>query len=70
MLILIMCNPNGETYQLSENLESLKEKIEVEKETGFSTRIILAKVKLDVEFGFGSGGNFFAEEIIEEWYKK
>ena len=70
MLILIMCNPNGETYQLSENLESLKEKIEVEKEIGFSTRIILAKVKLDVEFGFGSGGNFFAEEIIEEWYKK
>lgn len=70
MLILIMCNPNGETYQLSENLESLKEKIEVEKETGFSIRIILAKVKLDVEFGFGSGGNFFAEEIIEEWYKK
>jgi len=70
MLILIMCNPNGETYQLSENLESLKEKMEVEKETGFSTRIILAKVKPDVEFGYGSGGNFFAEEIIEEWYKK
>ena len=70
MLILIMCNPNGETYQLSENLESLKEKLEVEKETGLSTRLILAKVKPDVEFGFGSGGNFFAEEIIDEWYKK
>lgn len=65
-----MCNPDGDTYQLSENLEALKEKMEAEKATGFSTRIILAKVKLDVEFGFGSGGNFFAEEIIEEWYKK
>lgn len=65
-----MCNPNGDTYQLSENLEALKEKMEAEKATGFSIRIILAKVKPDVEFGFGSEGNFFAEEIIEEWYKK
>jgi hypothetical protein len=27
----------------------------------------LAKVKPDVEFGFGSQGDFFAEEVIEEW---
>jgi len=67
MLILIMCNYDGDTYQLSDNLEVLKKKFDREKESKFCSRLILAKVKQDVEFGFGSQGDFFAEEVIEEW---
>jgi hypothetical protein len=67
MLILIMCNYDGDTYQLSDNLEVLKKKFDREKESKFCSRLILAKVKPDVEFGFGSQGDFFAEEVIEEW---
>jgi hypothetical protein len=67
MLILIMCNYDGDTYQLSDNLEVLKKKFDREKECKFCSRLILAKVKPDVEFGFGSQGDFFAEEVIEEW---
>ena len=67
MLIFIMCNYDGDTYQLSDNLEVLKKKFDREKESKFCSRLILAKVKPDVEFGFGSQGDFFAEEVIEEW---
>jgi hypothetical protein len=67
MLILIMCNYDGDTYRLSDNLEVLKKKFDREKESKFCSRLILAKVKPDVEFGFGSQGDFFAEEVIEEW---
>ena len=62
-----MCNYDGDTYQLSDNLEVLKKKFDREKECKFCSRLILAKVKPDVEFGFGSQGDFFAEEVIEEW---
>ena len=67
MLILIMCQYDGDTYQLSDNLEVLKKKFDREKESKFCSHLILAKVKLDVEFGFGTQGDFFAEEVIEEW---
>ena len=67
MLILIMCNYDGDTYQLSDNLEVLKKKFDREKESKFCNRLILAKVKQDVEFGFGSQGDFFADEVIQEW---
>jgi hypothetical protein len=67
MLILIMCNPDGDTYQLSDNLEVLKKKFEKEKDNMFCNHLVLAKVKQDVEFGFGSQGDFFADEVIEEW---
>jgi hypothetical protein len=62
-----MCNYDGDTYRLSDNLEVLKKKFDREKESKFCSRLILAKVKPDVEFGFGSQGDFFAEEVIEEW---
>ena len=67
MLILIMCNYDGDTYQLSDNLEVLKKKFDREKESKFYNRLILAKVKPDVPFGFGSQGDFFADEVIDEW---
>jgi|APGre2960657444_1045066.scaffolds.fasta_scaffold215567_2 hypothetical protein len=67
MLILIMGSSDGDTYQLSDNLEVLKKKFDREKESEFCSRLILAKVKQDIEFGFGSRGDFFAEEVIEEW---
>jgi hypothetical protein len=67
MYILIMGNPDGDTYQLSDNVEVLKKKFEKEKEGGFNSHLIIAKVKPDVEFGFGSQGQFFADEVIQEW---
>ena len=69
MLILIMCTPDGDTYQLSDNLELLKKKFEKEKDNMFCNRLVLAKVKQDVAFGFGSQGDFFADEVIAEWYE-
>jgi hypothetical protein len=62
-----MGSSDGDTYQLSDNLEVLKKKFDREKESEFCSRVILAKVKQDIEFGFGSRGDFFAEEVIEEW---
>jgi hypothetical protein len=62
-----MCTPDGDTYQLSDNLELLKKKFEKEKNNMFCNRLVLAKAKQDVAFGFCSQGDFFAEEIIQEW---
>ena len=62
-----MCNYDGDTYQLSDNLEVLKKKFEKEKNNMFCNRLILAKVKLNVAFGIGSQGDFFADEVIQEW---
>ena len=67
MLILIMCHPDGDHYQLSDNLDVLKRKFEKEKEAGYHSHLVIARVKPDVEFGFGSQGDFFADEVIEEW---
>ena len=67
MLILIMCTPDGDTYQLSDNLEVLKKKFEKEKDNMFCSHLVLARVKPDVTFGFGSRGDFFADEVIQEW---
>lgn len=67
MLILIMSHPDGDTYQLSDNLDVLKKKFEKLKEERFYSRLVLADVKLDVAFGFGSQGEFFGNETILEW---
>ena len=45
----------------------LFKKFEKEKDNMFCNHLVLAKVKQDVEFGFGSQGDFFADEVIEEW---
>jgi hypothetical protein len=67
MLILIMSHPDGDTYQLSDNLNVLEKKFEKLKEERFYSRLVLADVKSDVAFGFGSQGEFFGGEVILEW---
>ena len=47
MYILIMCHPDGDHYQLSDNLDVLKRKFEKEKEAGYHSRLVIAKAKLD-----------------------
>ena len=67
MYIIIESNEDGETYQITSSL-SKGEKIyetrsrELEDEVN---NFILAKVKEDVEFGFGARGDFFGGEIIK-----
>ena len=46
-----------------------QKKFEKEKDNMFCKRLVLAKVKQDVAFGFGSQGDFFADEVIAEWYE-
>ena len=71
MLILIMCHVDGDRYQLSNNLDVLKARFEKEKEEGSLgdgySRIVLADIKPDTDFGFGAWGDFFGGEIIQEY---
>jgi len=70
MYVLIMCHPDGDRYQLSNKLDVLKARFETEKEEGSLgdpySRIVLADIEPDTDFGFGAWGDFFGGEIIQE----
>lgn len=68
MFILIMADPDGDTYQLSSNRTVLENKFKELEEENLYSRLILADVEPDIDFGFGSEGEFFGGEVILEWY--
>ena len=71
MLILIMCHPDGDSYRLSNNLDVLKAKFDEEKQNGRLgddfTRLVIAEIEPDTDFGFGAWGDFYGGEVIEEF---
>jgi hypothetical protein len=71
MLVLIMCHPDGDSYRLSNDLDVLKAKFDYEKENGRLgddfTRLVLADVEPDTDFGFGAWGDFYGGDVIEEF---
>jgi hypothetical protein len=71
MYILIMCHVDGDRYQLSNKLDVLKARFEKEKEEGslgdLYTRLVIADVEPDTDFGFGAWGDFFGGEVILEF---
>jgi hypothetical protein len=74
MYVLIMCHPDGDRYQLSNNLDVLKARFETEKAEGSLgdpySRLVIADVEPDTDFGFGAygaGGDFFGGEIIWDY---
>ena len=71
MYVLIMCHPDGDCYQLSNKLDVLKARFETEKEEsslGYPySRIVLADIEPDTDFGFGYWGDFFGGEVILEF---
>jgi len=66
MLILIMCDPDGDTYRLSNNMTLMKEKFAEASRSEYYDRVVLAEVDTDATFGFGAQGEFFGGEVISD----
>lgn len=66
MLILIMCDPDGDTYRLSNNMTLMKEKFAEASRSEYYDRVVLAEVDTDATFGFGTQGEFFGGEVISD----
>lgn len=64
MLILIMCDPDGDTYRLSNNMALMKEKFAEASRSEYYHHVVLAEVDTDATFGFGAYGEFFGGEVI------
>ncbi len=67
MYILINCSFDGDQYKLVQNLEEGKKAFKESIDTEFFHKIYLLEVEVGKEFGFGSRGDVFGANVIEEW---
>jgi hypothetical protein len=67
MYVLINCNWDGDYYAIFNKLESAMEAFK-ESTDGFNHKVILVKPnEIGEDFGFGSRGEIFGAEVIQEW---
>jgi hypothetical protein len=68
MLVLINCSFDGDTYALFNKMENAMDAFKASCESGFYHRVYLVKPNsIGEEFGFGSRGDIFGAEVIEEF---
>lgn len=72
MYIVISSSPDGDTYSIHQDLEAAKKAFNKEKESiedsGFyDDAVYFASVTEGSKFGWGTHGDFFGGEIIEEF---
>lgn len=68
MLVLINCNFDGDTYALFNKVDQAKDAFKASVESGWNHKVLLVKPnEIGEDFGFGSRGDVFGAEIIEEW---
>jgi len=61
-----MISPDGDNYQIHNDEASARDCFENEDNTEFYSRVVLAKVTPGKDFGFGSYGDFYGGEVLEE----
>ena len=66
MYIVIMISPDGDNYKILNDEHTAREVFDAEKETEFYSRVVMAKVTPGKDFGFGSYGDFYGGEVLEE----
>lgn len=67
MFVILTLNHDGDSYLFSNSLENAKKAFDEACEEEFSFKVILCKPTLDVMFGFGTRGDLYGCEVIEEW---
>ena len=67
ILILIMCDADGNSYRVGNDLAKMKQRFQEVKDDGLFDRVVLAEVELDKEIGFGAYGDFYGGDVIEEF---
>ena len=68
MLVLINCNFDGDTYALFNKMETAMDAFKASCESGWYYKVYLVKPNsIGEEFGFGSRGDIFGAEVIEEF---
>ena len=70
MFLIINCNHDGDSYFLTENLEKAQAEFEACCEEAYNFKVILCKPTIEGTFGFGSRGDLYDAEIIEEWERE
>lgn len=68
MIVLINCNFDGDSYAIFNKMESAMDAFKASCESGFNHKVYLVKPdSLGEEFGFGSRGEIYGAEVINEW---
>jgi hypothetical protein len=71
MYVIINLNHDGDSYFLTENLDKAQAEFnECCKEEEYNFKVILCRPTLEGTFGFGSRGELYGAEIIEEWWRE
>lgn len=67
MYILIETSPDGDSYEISNNLPKIQEKFEEKKYEGNTEGYLyLVEVEEETEFGFGAYGDLFGGNVLME----
>ena len=70
MFAIINLNHDGDSYFLTENLDKAKAEFNACIEEDYNFKVILCKPTLEGTFGFGSRGDLYGAEVIEEWERE
>lgn len=64
-----MISPEGDSYQIHNDEASARDCFENENENNTESyvRVVLARVTPGKDFGFGSYGDFYGGEVLEEF---
>jgi hypothetical protein len=70
MYVIINLNHDGDSYFLTENLEKAQAEFKACCEEDYNFKVILCKPTIEGTFGFGSRGDLYGAEVIEEWERE
>ena len=70
MYVLINCSYDGDTYQLFTDRERASGAFTESLDIRSYHALYLLEVEPNQEFGFGSRGEVFGAEILEEWQEE
>jgi hypothetical protein len=70
MFVLINCSYDGDTYAIFNEIENAMVAFEDSSNCGLFHQVVLVKPNPGETFGFGSRGDFFGGEVIEEFMEE
>lgn len=70
MYVLINCSFDGDTYQIFTDREKAGHAFEDSLDIRRYHSLYLLEVEPDQEFGFGSRGEIYGAEVLEEWHEE
>jgi len=66
LYVVIMMTEDGDSYNIHVDLDTAEKNFMEESEKDFYTQVYLLKTTPGTEFGFGSYGDVYGAEIIQE----